>query len=135
MDAVQPDRRKLRRATDLELSGRRVEPRAPIHLAASVETLDGKNHAQLLEVSLSGARLEAARLPAVGKDIVLVCDAVEAFGTVVWAVGQRCGMHFDEPISVSQLIALREVAVAIDDGGMTADELQAAADWESGFAR
>jgi hypothetical protein len=135
MDAVQPDRRKLRRDTDAQPGGRRGEPRAQIRLAVAVETLDGKKQARLLEVSMSGARLEGPGLPAAGKDVVLLGGAAEAFGTIVWTAGERCGMHFDEPIGASELIALRRVAVAIEESGITPEELQAAADWESGLAR
>ena len=107
----------------------------PIRLPVSAETLEGRKRIGLLEVSLNGARLEGADLPPAGKDIVLLCGAVEAFGRIVWAAGERRGMHFDEPISIPELVALRRIAVAAEDAGMTPQEFQAAADWESGLAR
>src|ERR1041384_3590128 len=105
MNSVQPDRRKASRAENAALSGRRAELRAPVRLAVAIETLDGKKRIGLLEASLSGARLEGAGLPPVGKDVVLLCGAVEAFGTIVWAAGERCGMQFDEPITIPELVA------------------------------
>jgi hypothetical protein len=135
MDSVQSDRRKTSRDSNPELSGRRAELRASIRLPVSIETLDGVKRISLLEASLSGARLEGAGLPPVGKDVVLLCGDVEAFGTIVWTAGERCGLHFDEPIRIPELVALRRAAVETADAGMTPEEIEAAADWESGLAR
>jgi PilZ domain-containing protein len=135
MDPVQTDRRQAPRSDQPRPSGRRAELRAPVRLLVSVETLDGTRRVSLLEVSLSGARLEGETLPPVGKDVVLTCGSVEAFGTIVWAAGERCGVHFDDPIGIPELVALRRVAVAAKDAGMTAEEYEAAADWQTGLAR
>jgi hypothetical protein len=135
MDSVQSDRRKTSRDSNPELSGRRAELRASIRLPVSIETLDGVKRISLLEASLSGARLEGAGLPPVGKDVVLLCGDVEAFGTIAWTAGERCGLHFDEPIRIPELVALRRAAVETADAGMTPEEIEAAADWESGLAR
>jgi hypothetical protein len=135
MDSVQSDRRKTSRDSNPELSGRRAELRASIRLPVSIETLDGVKRISLLEASLSGARLEGAGLPPVGKDVVLLCGDVEAFGTIVWTAGERCGLYFDEPIRIPELVALRRAAVETADAGMTPEEIEAAADWESGLAR
>ncbi|WP_408021953.1 PilZ domain-containing protein [Sphingomonas cremea] len=135
MADARPDRRNAPRNDDPELRGRRAEPRAHLELPASVEALDGHNSVSLLDVSRSGARLQAAALPAAGKDVVLRCGAIDTFGTVVWNVAGRCGVQFEEPISRQELIALRAVAVAIESSGMTPEELQATADWANGLAR
>ena len=135
MATVQSERRRAPRADDPELRGRRAEPRTHILLPASVEALDGSQRIKLLDVSRTGARLEGAALPEVGKDVILRCGAIDTFGTVVWAASERCGVHFDEPITVSDLIALRNVAVAAEHAGVTPEELQATADWTNGLAR
>jgi len=135
MNSVQPDRRKASRAENAALSGRRAELRAPVRLAVAIETLDGKKRISLLEASLSGARLEGPGLPPVGKDVVLLCGAIEAFGTIVWAAGERCGMQFDEPITIPELVALRRLAATTAGAGMTPEEIEAAADWQNGLAR
>ena len=90
MAAAQPDRRKAPRNDDPQLRGRRVEPRAYMLWPASVEGLYGRNSVSLLDVSRTGARLEGADLPEIGKDIILRCEAIDTLGTVVWAVGGRC---------------------------------------------
>jgi hypothetical protein len=135
MDPVQTDRRQAPRSDEPQPSGRRVELRAPVRLPVSVETLDGTRRLILLEASLSGARLEGEALPPLGKDVVLTCGSVEAFGMIVWAAGNRCGVHFDDPISIPELVALRRVAVAAKDAEMTPEEYEAAADWQNGLAR
>lgn len=135
MAAGYKDRRNMPRQDDPELRGRRVEPRAYIQLPASVEDLNGRNSVSLLDVSRTGARLEAATLPEAGKGVVLRCGSIDAFGTVVWNVTGRCGVHFDEPLGGRDLVALRAVAVALERSGMTPEEVQASADWANGLAR
>ena len=135
MAAVRPDRRKAPRNDDPELRGRRTEPRAYILWPASVEALSGRNGVSLLDVSRTGARLEGAALPEVGKDIILRCEAIDTLGTVVWAICGRCGVQFDEPIGGQDLVALREIAVAAERSGITPEERQATEDWLNGLAR
>ncbi|WP_309661312.1 PilZ domain-containing protein [Sphingomonas sp.] len=135
MAAAQSDRRNAPRNDDPELRGRRSEPRAYILLPAAVEDLGGRNSVRLLDVSRTGARLEAGDLPAVGKDIILKCGAIDTLGTVVWTIHGRCGIHFDEPLRGQDLIALRALAASVEHSGMTPDELQATADWAGGFVR
>ena len=79
--------------------------------------------------------MEGVDLPAVGKDVILRCGPIDAFGKVVWAVGTRCGLLFDDPISAKELVALRHVAVATELSGITPEERQATADWINGLAR
>ena len=135
MAPAQPDRRNAPRNDDPELRGRRGEPRAYILLPAAVEGLDGRTSVRLLDVSRSGARLEAADLPVVGRDVVLKCGAIDTLGTVIWNVCGRCGIHFDEPLRGPDLMALRAFAVAAERSGMTPEELQATAAWVNGLAR
>ena len=135
MAAAQSDRRNAPRNDDPELRGRRNEPRAYILLPAAVEDLSGRNSVRLLDVSRTGARLEAAALPAEGKEIILKCGVIDTLGTVVWNISGRCGVHFDEPLRGQDLIALRAFAVAAERSGMTPEELQATAAWASGLAR
>ena len=104
-------------------------------LPATVDALRGRQQISLLDISRTGACLEGEGLPEVGKDVILKCGAVDAFGSVIWALSGRCGVEFDEPISVKELMALRQVAAATEQSGTTWDELQATADWMNGLAR
>jgi hypothetical protein len=135
MASVHPDRRKAPRPDDPERRGRRADPRAQIVLPATVDALSGHHRISLLDISLTGARLEGANLPAVGKDVILKCGAIDTFGTVVWAVPGRCGVQFDEPIGTTEFVALRKIAVDAEQSGITPEELQASADWMNGLAR
>lgn len=135
MATVQSDRRNAPRRDDPQLRGRRAQPRAPILLSGSVDAIAGRKRVSLLEVSLEGARLEGADLPATGKDVVLKCGPVDAFGTVIWATSNRRGVQFDRPISTHELVELRDASVSAEQAGITPDELQAMADWANGLAR
>lgn len=132
---AQPDRRKSARPDDPERRGRRENPRAQIVLPATVDALSGLQHISLLDISRHGACLAGASLPAMGRDVILRCGALDAFGTVVWAAPGRCGLVFDEPISASELVALRRVANAAELSAISDEERQATADWISGLAR
>jgi hypothetical protein len=70
-----------------------------------------------------------------GRDVVLKCGPVDAFGTVIWATSNRRGIQFDRPISTKELLALRDASVSAEQAGITPDELQAIADWTNGLAR
>ena len=104
-------------------------------LPALAEALSGRRNVRLLDLSRSGAKLEGADLPPVGKDIVLRCAGLDTFGTIVWAEADRCGIAFDEQIRLRDLVRLRDVAFAIDESDFTAEEIAAAADWTNGLAR
>ena len=89
----------------------------------------------MLDVSRTGARLEGDKLPEVGKDMILRCGGIDVFGTIAWAASGRCGLQFDEPIAVQQLQMLRRLYASVEASPLTPEERQAAADWQSGFAR
>jgi hypothetical protein len=129
------ERRRVPRADDPEMRGRRAEPRAYLVLPASTEALSGNRHVTLLDVSRTGARVAGQNLPDIGKEVVLNCGGIEAFGSVVWAAPDRRGIHFEEPIGGRDLIALRALAAESKDSEMTYEEREAAADWSSGLAR
>jgi hypothetical protein len=133
MTKASSERRRTPRADDPQLRGRRSEPRAQIVLPGSAEALSGHLYVKVLDVSLTGARIEGFRLPQVGRDIILRCGEIDTFGTIVWAASGRCGVQFDEQISVQDLMTLR--ALARETSEWTAEEQAAAADWLSGLAR
>jgi len=129
------DRRKSARASDPELRGRRSEPRACVLLVGSAEALSGNKSVTLLDVSMTGARIEGRDLPQVGKEIILKSGPVDTFGTIIWAASERCGVKFDEPLELRHLLELRAKAAEAADSAMTPQERQAADDWMNGLAR
>jgi hypothetical protein len=135
MASASSQRRSGGRPDDPDLQGRRAEPRASLLLEGSTEAIRGSSSVVLLDVSCTGARVEGRDLPDVGKDIVLRCGAVDTFGIIAWASSRRRGIHFDEPLSVTEVAALRDQSQAIESSPMTADEIRAAADWTNGLAR
>ena len=128
-------RRKGRRGDDPDLKGRRSDPRARVLLSASAEAISGHLHVTLLEVSVTGARLSGSRLPAHGKDVMFSCGGIEMFGTVVWEDGEQCGIKFDEPLSLRQLVMLRAASEESRHSSQSLEERLAAADWMNGVAR
>ena len=135
MGATKSDRRTAARDRDPLRRGRRAQPRAAIRLSGSVDSLNGRRRTRLLEVSVTGARLQGLDLPAVGREVILVCGDVDTFGKIVWAASDRRGVHFDEPISTQQLLALREASESVERSGVTPEEMEAIADWTNGLAR
>ena len=135
MASVPSERRKSPRSEDPELKGRRRDPRARIGLRTSTDSLSGRGSATIVDLSCAGAQLEGPRLPAVGKDVLLTCRDIEIFGTVLWSKEERCGVLFDEPISLQVLGELGRTAKLAARSRVTQDEIQAAADWVNGLAR
>jgi len=135
MATVQSDRRNAPRRDDPQLRGRRSQPRAPILLSGSADALAGRKRVKLLEASVEGARIQGPDLPDVGREVVLTCGPVDAFGKVIWSTSDRRGVQFDRPIGARELIELRDASVSAEQAGITPDELQAIADWTNGLAR
>jgi len=135
MSEASLDRRKRPRRNDPLRRGRRADRRADIVLPASIDAVTGRRRTNLLDISSFGACLEGANLPPNGREVILKCGTVDAFGTVAWSTGGRCGVRFDQPISAVTLIALRRVATAAREQDQTAEELHAIADWMNGLAR
>ena len=97
--------------------------------------VSGRAYATLLNLSSAGAQLAGDRLPGAGKDVLLTCNAIEIFGTVLWESDGRCGVAFDEPIGPKVVGELRRTAGEAARSLVDQDEIQAAADWASGLAR
>lgn len=135
MTVVRTDRRKTARKGDPLRRGRRLEPRACVLLAGSAEALSGHKRVTLLDVSVTGARIEGADLPAVGREIILKCGPVDTFGVIAWSASNRCGVQFDAPLEPSRLVSLRHMAAQAVDSAMSVEERQAAEDWCNGLAR
>ena len=135
MAAVPSERRKRSRLDDPELRGRRSEPRATVFLSGAAQGLDGHCAVRVLDISRTGARVEGDRLPTVGKNIILRCGDVDTFGTIAWSASGRSGIHFDEPIALRELVALRMLADERANLPWTPEEREAAADWANGLAR
>lgn len=112
-------------------TGRRSAPRVRLSVPARIETIRGFYRVTLVNLSRTGAQIEIEDLPAIGSDVVLKCGTIDAFATVRWARGGRCGLHFDEPIDQTDVLLQRHAAEAAARSPKAA-EWQAAREWAGG---
>ena len=117
--------------------GRRSRSRARVALPGVIETLDGLRQVRVCNLSTAGAMVEAARPPAVGKELVLKCFGIDALGVVVWEERGRFGIEFYEPIDESDVVRQRQLTddeFARQKWQTRQDMLNAAERWSMGKA-
>jgi hypothetical protein len=90
--------------------GRRSDHRKRTLLTAVVTTPYGSATAEVVDVSSRGVRLQGARLPSQGQELLVSIESVRAFGRVAWTLDQTCGIAFGEPLSHDELERLYERA-------------------------
>jgi len=73
---------------------RRDHARTEVSREVTLQLPAGLRHGYLLDLSRSGAQLEAAL--AVGSPVLMRWDGHEAFGEVIWSRGETCGVRFDK---------------------------------------
>jgi hypothetical protein len=113
------------------VTGRRIAARARVALPATLETVRGTERAVLRNISETGLMLEVAHLPALGADAVVLSGGLDCFGTVVWTRFRWCGVAFEEPISHSEVLRIRQLSE--QSTGAAQKELQEAASrWAQG---
>ena len=86
--------------------GRRKEPRHAANLPAMCMTVSQTSPADLVDVSSWGARLRCSSPPHLGEELSLSFAQIRAFGTVAWVEGSDFGVHFDAPLSATDLRSL-----------------------------
>lgn len=95
----------------LQRSFGKLGKRSTGRLASGIDALlvlPGKSIPCVLEnISRRGAKLQMDTPPQLGASIILRVDRIDAFGTVSWVRGLRCGIVFEEPIAVSLLERIR----------------------------
>jgi hypothetical protein len=93
------------------LEDKRGPKRTRVLLSAKLLTGDESFKANLLNLSASGALLDATVPPAVDTPVTLARGNLEALGRVVWVNGHRFGMTFDalldEAVVAEQIEALK----------------------------
>lgn len=95
-------------------------------------TFNGTSDCTLIDLSRSGARLAAQDCPRVGAMVVVDGLPIELFGAVRWSSNGLFGFHFDTPLPLSEVIAMRHYA---DDTGARQERIQRAyaQDWVGVF--
>ena len=113
--------------------GRRSAVRTSAPLMAVLTTLVGSRSTVLADVSSTGARVRGADLPAMGEDLIVNIERVQAFGTVVWSDSGECGIAFEPPLEPSDEVYLRGLIATAK--GLPPDIRAAFENWVVGAGR
>lgn len=100
-------------------------PRRRVILTGSLESVTGVQKVAVRNISCTGAMIEGTTVPPAGREVILKAGPLDCFSRVVWTEGNRCGLEFDEPIDMADVLALH---------GVTAEaaaqaERESAAEW------
>jgi hypothetical protein len=90
--------------------GRRDDQRARVNLAARIVTVAGTRFVRINNLSRGGAAITGETPLKRGADVVLRWSGIEAFASVTWVAGCRCGLMFDEPISDEAVLIARSLS-------------------------
>ena len=115
--------------------GRRKAARSAAPLLGTLSTVTDDYKVGLVNLSSTGARLSAPRLPAQGDDVIFRADKVQSFGQVIWSQAGQCGVAFESPIAAVDVDRLRDDPNIWRLCDLTPDELAAAEAWELGVTR
>ena len=100
---------------------------------AVLTTLVGSRSTVLADVSSTGARVRGPDLPAMGEDLIVNIERVQAFGTVVWSDSGECGIAFEPPLEPSDEVYLRGLVATAK--GLPPDIRAAFENWVVGAGR
>lgn len=90
--------------------GRRSVPRVQAPLVAKLLSPVAHHSVVLTDLSRTGARLQGASLPALGKQLIFQAAKVRVTGEVAWVNGDQCAVSFDTPLAVSEVSHIRALA-------------------------
>ena len=113
--------------------GRRSASRSAGPLTAVFTTLKESHSAVLADISSTGARLRGARLPHIGEELLISIDEVRAFGSVIWAEVDECGIAFDCALAAEEEQFLRQKVAKTN--GLPPDIKAAYDNWVVGCGR
>jgi hypothetical protein len=71
--------------------------------------LAGTQQCILIDLSLSGARIQTSKPARLGDEAVLMWGSYETFGQVVWATQTHCGLALFDPITDAVLLGTRQL--------------------------
>ena len=87
--------------------GRRQHERAPVLVTCKLSTLEQRQQAILLNISLGGAEVRVETPPDPGMEFFLTLATGDFFGRVVWRTGSVCGLAFEPQLHPFDLQQLR----------------------------
>lgn len=88
---------------------KRDNKRSRLLLTAQMECSAGIIEVHLLNISHTGAKLDAATPPARDEHVVLVHEDLRVGGRVAWVEDTRFGLAFDTPVDEHHLIRRSQV--------------------------
>ena len=115
--------------------GRRLAPREPVLLTASLLLMDASRGAILIDISATGAQLRTTHLLEEGQSVWLKLPIADLFGTVMWMEDSMAGLLFDEPLDEQELAMIRDKGRVTPCRHLSPDEQIALDDWNAGLAR
>jgi PilZ domain len=117
----------------MQSDGRRSEGRLRLNLEAQLIGLHSSQRVTLLDLSSRGSKVRIQEPPKVGERAFLRWPGHEVFGLIVWARNGFCGMTFDRPMPIENLVALRDqILQPKDHQAMSARH--EAEQWARGFS-
>lgn len=89
--------------------GRRASSRLRLGagLPCRLVLLCGTQPGRVEDISATGARIATGTVVPLAAEGLLEVNGVEAFGEVVWCRSGRVGFHFEEKLTLEQLVKLR----------------------------
>jgi len=84
---------------------KRDSRRARLLLTAHIADGLGEREAHLLNISPTGAKVDADEPPASGAPVTLIAGGLRIAGRVAWVEDNRFGIAFDTPIDARALLA------------------------------
>lgn len=112
--------------------GRRCAVRTPMSLPASMFSLDQSRVVILDDVSSTGARLSGHDLPGTDDPVWIRVGPIDAFGTVVWAEENSCGITFDKPLGEEEAEFVQQEVRSATITRLAPEQRQALDDWMNG---
>ena len=99
---------------DDAFADRRIYPRVPVALPASLQAGRERHSVQLLDVSPGGAKLNCSVCLAVGTAVTLDCGSLACAAVVRWQNAGLTGLMFDSELDSRVVSALTERSRALE---------------------
>lgn len=84
----------------------RARPRRKLFQPAELDSAGGTQRIHLLDLSETGAQINAGTPPIAGSFVSLHCGGVRRSARVAWVRGTRCGVTFVMPLTAAQVEAM-----------------------------
>ena len=90
----------------------RARPRRKLFQPAELDMAGGRGRVHLLDLSETGAKLNAVRAPLQGSFVSLSCGELRRSARVAWVNGRRVGITFLMPLTTREVEAVLALGVS-----------------------